>query len=68
MLADGAIVGAVMSGAFAHTLGRAAGMAWVDASIVDDEGTVQVDCAGTLVKAALSSRAPYDPDGSRMRG
>lgn len=68
VLAGGGIVGAVMSGAFAHTLGRAAGLAWVDASVADDEGTVQVDCAGTLVKATLSLGAPYDPDGSRMRG
>jgi glycine cleavage system aminomethyltransferase T len=40
----------------------------VDAAILtNDETTVEVDCAGTLVKATLSTRPLYDPTGSRMR-
>ena len=69
VIVDGRIVGTVMSGAYAHTIGAAAGLAMVDAAVLtDDETTVQVDCAGTLVKATLSTRALYDPTGSRMRG
>ncbi len=69
VIVDGRIVGTVMSGAYAHTIGAAAGLAMVDAAVpTDDETTVQVDCAGTLVKATLSTRALYDPTGSRMRG
>jgi glycine cleavage system aminomethyltransferase T len=57
-----------MSGAYAHTLGAAAGLAMVDAALLAGEvTTVQVDCAGTLVKATLSTRSFYDPTGSRMR-
>jgi 4-methylaminobutanoate oxidase (formaldehyde-forming) len=68
VVADGRIVGTVMSGTYAHTLSAAAGLALVDASILTDGGpSVQVDCAGTPVKATLSTRALYDPDGSRMR-
>jgi 4-methylaminobutanoate oxidase (formaldehyde-forming) len=68
VIADGRIVGAVMSGAYAHTLGAAAGMAMVESSVISDvEPTVQVDLAGRIVKATLSPRPPYDPTGSRMR-
>jgi heterotetrameric sarcosine oxidase gamma subunit len=68
VIADGRIVGAVMSGAYAHTLGAAAGLAMVQTSAVsDEESTVQVDLAGLTVKATLSPRPFYDPGGSRMR-
>ena len=68
VIADGRIVGAVMSGAYAHTLGAAAGMAMVESSVISDgEPTVQVDLAGRIVKATLSPRPFYDPSGSRMR-
>jgi 4-methylaminobutanoate oxidase (formaldehyde-forming) len=69
VLADGRIVGTVMSGAYAHTLDAAAGLAIVDAALLDDpELPVEVDVAGTTVKAELSTRPLYDPDGSRLRG
>jgi glycine cleavage system aminomethyltransferase T/glycine/D-amino acid oxidase-like deaminating enzyme len=68
VIADGRIAGKVMSGAYAHTIGAAAGLAMVDAAVLaGDEATVQVDCAGALVKATLSTRPLYDPAGSRMR-
>jgi heterotetrameric sarcosine oxidase gamma subunit len=68
VIADDRIVGTVMSGAFAHTIGAAAGLAMIDAALLsEDEATVEVDCAGALVKATLSTRPFYDPTGSRMR-
>ena len=68
VIVDRRIAGTVMSGAYAHTIGAAAGLAMVDVAILtDDETTVEVDCAGTLVKATLSTRPFYDPTGSRMR-
>jgi len=68
VIVDGRIAGTVMSGAYAHTIGAAAGLAIVDAAILaNDETTVEVDCGGTLVKATLSPRPLYDPTGSRMR-
>jgi glycine cleavage system aminomethyltransferase T len=68
VIANGGIAGTVMSCAYAHTIGAAAGLAMVDAAVLEgDEGTVQVDCAGALVKATLSTRPLYDPAGSRMR-
>ena len=68
VIADGRIAGTVMSGAYAHTIGAAAGLAMVDVALLNgDEATAEVDCAGTHVKATLSTRPLYDPTGSRMR-
>jgi heterotetrameric sarcosine oxidase gamma subunit len=68
VIADDRIVGTVMSGAYAHTLGAAAGLAMIETSAVsDEESTAQVDLAGLMVKATLSPRPFYDPSGSRMR-
>jgi heterotetrameric sarcosine oxidase gamma subunit len=68
VIADGRIVGAVMSAAYAHTVGAAVGLAMVDSEVASNDGaTVEVDIAGELTKATLSRRALHDPDGSRMR-
>jgi heterotetrameric sarcosine oxidase gamma subunit len=68
VIVDGRVVGAVMSAAYAHTVGAAAGLAIVEGSLLtDDRPTVEVDVAGNVVKATLSTEALYDPDGSRMR-
>jgi heterotetrameric sarcosine oxidase gamma subunit len=68
VVVDGWVAGTVMSGAYAHALGAAAGMAMVETGLLGGGGaTVQVDCAGTMVKAVLSERCLYDPGGSRMR-
>jgi glycine cleavage system aminomethyltransferase T len=68
VLVDDRVVGTVMSGTYAHTLGSAAGLAIVDGSLLHDgRSAVEVDVAGTPVKATLSSEPLYDPAGSRMR-
>jgi heterotetrameric sarcosine oxidase gamma subunit len=68
VIADGRIVGVVMSGAYGHTVGAAAGLAMIRSEILSgEESTVEVDVAGSLVKATLSTRPLYDPTGSRMR-
>ena len=69
VIADGGIVGTVMSGAYGHTVGAAVGLAWVESEVLSaDTTTVEVDCAGAAVKATVSLRPFYDPNGSRMRG
>jgi 4-methylaminobutanoate oxidase (formaldehyde-forming) len=68
VIAGGQIVGTVMSAAYAHTVGAAVGLAVVEAgTLASDTTTVEVDTAGQMVKATLSTRALYDPMGSRMR-
>lgn len=68
VIAHDRIVGAVMSAAYAHTIGAAVGLAMLESAEVADGSTVEVDVASTLVKATISTRALYDPTGSRMRG
>jgi heterotetrameric sarcosine oxidase gamma subunit len=68
VIVDGRVVGTVMSAAYAHTVGAAAGLAMVEGSLLtDDLPPVEVDLAGSLSKATLSTGALYDPAGSRMR-
>jgi 4-methylaminobutanoate oxidase (formaldehyde-forming) len=67
VLSGGRIIGTVMSAAYAHTIGAAVGLAIVQTDVVTDGATVEVDLAGSIVKATLSVDELYDPTGSRMR-
>jgi 4-methylaminobutanoate oxidase (formaldehyde-forming) len=66
VISSGRIVGTVMSAGYAHTVGAAIGLAMVEAAVTDG-ATVEVDLAGSIEKATLSTGALYDPTGSRMR-
>lgn len=73
ILRDGAPVGFVSSAAFGHTIGRpvalgivsrsdgAADAGWIGA------GRWSIDLAGEQYSAQVSLRAPYDPDGARVK-
>jgi sarcosine dehydrogenase len=73
VLRDGRPAGEVTSAAFGHTLGRTVCLALVHAggAAVDapwlGSGRWQVDIAGRRVPATLHLRAPYDPEGRRVR-
>ena len=74
ILRDGAPVGFVTSVAFGHTLGKPVGLglvtrgdgaadkAWIES------GRYTVDLAGERLAATVALRAPYDPDGARVKG
>ncbi len=73
ILRDGAPVGFVSSAAFGHTIGRpvalgivnrqdgAADKDWIGA------GAWSIDLAGEQFPAQVALRAPYDPDGARVK-
>ena len=67
VLRDGVPVGRVTSGAYAYTLGSAAGLAFVAAGAAED-GPVMVTVAGREEAATFSTAPFYDPRGARMRG
>jgi 4-methylaminobutanoate oxidase (formaldehyde-forming) len=67
VLADGRPVGRMTSGSYGYTLGRACGIALVEAE-VDDAAEFCVDCRGRIVAADVSTRPFYDPEGTRLRG
>ena len=59
-------------GAYAHFLGRAIGMGYLDnPKGIDDEwilsGKYQIDVEGKLIPAKVHLEAPYDQESKRVR-
>jgi glycine cleavage system aminomethyltransferase T/glycine/D-amino acid oxidase-like deaminating enzyme len=74
VLRDGRPVGQVTSAAWGETLGACVGLAYVadpdgvtSRSFVE-EGSYSVDVGGSVHPVRVGLRAPYDPDGARVRG
>ncbi len=71
ILRDGVIVGQVSSGAYGHALGGAIGLGYVPcagedlASVLGS--TYEIDVAGQKVRADVSARPIYDPEGLRPK-
>jgi 4-methylaminobutanoate oxidase (formaldehyde-forming) len=75
LLRDGEPAGFASSAAFGHTLGRAVLLGYLerhDGRTVDPqwlkEGRYEVAIGGELFGAAMTLRAPYDPDRARVLG
>jgi 4-methylaminobutanoate oxidase (formaldehyde-forming) len=73
VLRDGVPVGYVTSGAYAFTLGGAAGLVMINADRPIDEayvstGTWEVNIAGTRYPAEVSLKPFYDPGMERIKG
>jgi sarcosine dehydrogenase len=69
---DGRIVGMVTSAAYGHTLGRAVAMGYVSMPDAADprfvaEAKFELEIADRRFAARGSLRAPYDPDGLRVK-
>jgi len=71
ILRDGEVSGYLSSGAYGHHLGSAIGMGYVPCKGETLEqillSTYEIDVAGTIVSAEVSSRPMYDPTSERMR-
>ncbi|MBF8288059.1 MAG: FAD dependent oxidoreductase, partial [Candidatus Rokubacteria bacterium] len=69
---DGSIVGSTSSAAYGHTLGRAVAMGYVsrpggvDAAYLS-QARFEIEIAGDRFAARGSLKAPYDPDGLRIK-
>ncbi|MBC8118053.1 MAG: aminomethyl transferase family protein, partial [Burkholderiaceae bacterium] len=73
ILRDGRPVGSITSAAFGHTIGKPVALglitrtdgpadrAWIE------HGDFQIDLAGVRCAAAVSLKAPYDPESRRIR-
>ena len=69
---NGALVGRTTCGAYGHTLGRSVGMGYVEDEAGVDlafvrSGSYQIEVATERYPATATLRAPYDPDGKRVR-
>jgi 4-methylaminobutanoate oxidase (formaldehyde-forming) len=69
---DGELVSSVTHGAYAHMLGRAMGMGYLENpdGISDDwilSAKYEIDVEGNLIPAKAFLKAPYDPGRKRVR-
>jgi 4-methylaminobutanoate oxidase (formaldehyde-forming) len=72
ILRNGVKVSENTHGAYAHFLGSAIGMGYLEnPDGIDDEwilsGKYQIDVEGTLIPARVHLKAPYDPESKRVR-
>ena len=67
---DGAVVGWVTSGGYAHYVGLSMAQGYVPADLGDSNpnGRFEVEILGERRKAAMVVMPPFDPKGERMRG
>ena len=72
---DGEAVGQIRSAAWGETLGACVAIAMVgrrDGEPVTPDylrgGSYTVDIAGDVIKATMTLRPPFDPDGARISG
>jgi 4-methylaminobutanoate oxidase (formaldehyde-forming) len=72
ILRNGEIVSEITHGAYAHFLGCAIGMGYLENSKgIDDEwilsGRYQIDVEGRQIPAKVHIKAPYDPESKKVR-
>ena len=67
ILKDGACVGYVSSGGFAHHVGASMAMGYVPSELATDGITLEVEINGTMHDARVTAFPLYDPNGGRMR-
>ena len=72
ILRGGDVVGQLTSAAFGHTIGRAVALGYIrlDGQAAKDLAGASgfaLELAGDEVSVSVSLRAPYDPQGERMR-
>ncbi|ATX67326.1 GcvT family protein [Roseinatronobacter bogoriensis] len=66
-LPDGTPLGQVSSGAYGYGVQKSLAIAYVNAGRRPDDGQVQVAILGQPHGARILDRAPFDPDGLRLR-
>jgi dimethylglycine dehydrogenase len=67
-LPDGTPAGQVSSGGYGHTVGRSLAIAYLKPGMAQPGDIVHVAILGGAVPARVLDRAPFDPDGHRLRG
>ncbi len=64
---DGAVVGWVTSGGFAHHSRASIALGYVPTEHAASDGTWEIEVVGVMRSARLLTEAPFDPTGARMR-
>ncbi len=64
---DGATVGWVTSGGYAHGIGRSMALAYVPAALARRNDVFGIEIMGSMRDARITAEPPFDPSGARMR-
>jgi dimethylglycine dehydrogenase len=64
---DGAVIGWVTSGGYAHHSQKSVAMGYVPAVHATSNGPWEIEVVGVMRSARLLTEAPFDPTGERMR-
>ncbi|MGC6529926.1 MAG: GcvT family protein [Candidatus Puniceispirillaceae bacterium] len=67
VLRDGAAVGYITSGGYAHHVGKSMALAYVASEQADHGTELDVEILGEMYKAQVQTTALYDPNGGKMR-
>ncbi len=65
---DGAVVGFVTSGGYAHFVEKSVALGFVPTEMATDGQTVEIEILGDMRPATLITEPLFDPQGARMRG
>ena len=68
ILKDGACIGYISSGGYAHHVGKSVAFGYVPPEFAEDGTALEVEILGNLYPAKITAAPLHDPDGSRMRG
>jgi dimethylglycine dehydrogenase len=61
------VAGVVTSGGFGHRIGRSLALGYLRQDLVQDGARFSIDILGARRAAVVSLKAPYDPQGLRLR-
>ena len=64
---DGATIGWVTSGGYAHWSGKSVALAYVPADLAQRNDAFSIEVMGAPRRAVIAAEAPFDPSGARMR-
>jgi len=65
---DGKVVGWVTSGAYGHRVGRSIALGYIPKELAEAGSGFEIELIGERRAALRQDRAPFDPQGLRMRG
>jgi dimethylglycine dehydrogenase len=65
---DGAVVGFVTSGGYAHYVGKSVALGFLPVAMIAPGARVEIEILGELRPATLIAEPLFDPQGERMRG
>ncbi|WP_425406065.1 GcvT family protein [Hwanghaeella sp.] len=68
ILHDGAIVGYVTSGGYAHHVDKSVALGYVPTALADNGNGFEIEVMGERRPASILPEPPFDPKGERMRG